>query len=162
MVEAALTTPGQVSTVRWSGSGKRDGKVYVRNQRLKAPQEQATSSNLTDLGWVAARTRFVRGTPASVDVAGREATLKCCGVGVARPHGHRWAPNPLNGSRVNVGTDPAAPAVIVSAVAGKARRRLMPSGRGGGAVVVRGRESRPHGEGPQRDRSVNAERGGRL
>jgi len=29
----------------------------VRNQRLKAPQEDSTSSNLADLGWVAARTR---------------------------------------------------------------------------------------------------------
>ena len=36
--EAALTTPGRASTVRWSGSGKQDGKVYVRNQRLNAPQ----------------------------------------------------------------------------------------------------------------------------
>ncbi|MGB8861714.1 MAG: hypothetical protein WCC60_20840 [Ilumatobacteraceae bacterium] len=33
-VEAALTTPGRASTVRWSWSGKRGGKVYVRNQRL--------------------------------------------------------------------------------------------------------------------------------
>jgi hypothetical protein len=37
--QAAPTTTGRASTVRWSGSGKRDGKVYVRNQRLNAPQE---------------------------------------------------------------------------------------------------------------------------
>ncbi len=36
---------------------------------------------------------------------------------------------------------------------GKARRRLMVSGRGGALVVVRGRESRPQGEGGQRVRS---------
>src|SRR5947199_4177544 len=37
--QAAPTKPGRVSTVRWSGSGKRDGKVYVRNQRSNASQE---------------------------------------------------------------------------------------------------------------------------
>ena len=37
-VEAALTTTGRASTVRWRGSGKRDAKVYARNQRQKAPQ----------------------------------------------------------------------------------------------------------------------------
>jgi hypothetical protein len=37
--QAAPTTTGRASTVRWSGSGKRDGKVYERNQRLNAPQE---------------------------------------------------------------------------------------------------------------------------
>ena len=37
--QAAPTTTGRASTVRWSGSGKRDGKVYVRNQRSNAPQE---------------------------------------------------------------------------------------------------------------------------
>ena len=55
--EAALTTTGRARTVRWRGSGKRDGKVYARNQRRKASQEKTTSSNLTDGGWVATRTR---------------------------------------------------------------------------------------------------------
>ena len=41
--EAALTTTGRASTVRWRGSGKRDGKVYARNQRQKASQEKTTS-----------------------------------------------------------------------------------------------------------------------
>ena len=44
-------------------------------------------------------------------------------------------------------------------VGGKARRRPMPSGWGGGPVVVRGRESRSHGEGVQRVRSIKADRG---
>ena len=163
-VEAALTTTGRASTARWSGSGERDGKAYVRNQRLNASQEQTTSSNLADLGWVAARTRTatVGGTPWSVDVAGREATVKACGVAVARLQGHSWAPTPSNGSRVNVGTIPAVPSPASSLlVGGKARRRPMPSGWGGGPVVVRGRESRSHGEGVQRVRSINADRGGR-
>jgi hypothetical protein len=54
------------------GSGKRDGTVYARNRRLNASQAQTTSSNLTDLGWAAARIRVLaRRTPRSVDVAGR-------------------------------------------------------------------------------------------
>jgi hypothetical protein len=36
--KAALTTTGQVGTARRPGSGKRDRKVYVRNQRSNAPQ----------------------------------------------------------------------------------------------------------------------------
>jgi hypothetical protein len=85
-----------------------------------------------------------------------------CGVAVAMLQGHSWAPTPSKGSRVNVGTVPAAPFPASGLlVGGKARRRLMPLGWDGGPVVVRGRESRSHGEGVQRDRSVNADRGGR-
>ena len=137
--------------------------MYVRNQRLNAPQERTTSSNLADMGWVAARTRRDRG-----ELLGRlmspawEATLKVCGVGVARPQGHSWAPNSSNGSRVNVGTfSPVPSPADLWVVGGKARRRRMLAGRGGGPVVVRGRESRSHGEGVQRVRSRRAERGGR-
>ena len=36
-VDAALTTTGHGSTVRWRGSGKQDGKVYASNQRRKTP-----------------------------------------------------------------------------------------------------------------------------
>lgn len=99
--QAAPTTTGRASTVRWSGSGKQDGKVYERNQRPNASQEQTTSSNLADLGWAAARTRawLARGTPGLVNVVGREATVKACGVVVARLQGHSWAPNPTSGSQ---------------------------------------------------------------
>ena len=97
--QAAPTTTGRVSTVRWLGSGKRDGKVYERNQRPNAPQEQTTSSNLADLGWAAARIRaLVRRTPWLVNVVGWEATVKACGVAVARLQGHSWSPNPTSGS----------------------------------------------------------------
>ncbi len=80
-------------TARRLGSGKRDGKVYVRNQRRNAPQ---AAHQLEPGGWGLGRGarplqaggrllgRFV--------VAGREATLKCCGVGVAMPQGYSWAP----------------------------------------------------------------------
>ena len=162
---AALTTTERASTVRWSGSGKQDGKAYVRNQRLNAPQEQTTSSNLTDLGWAATRTHttlVVRGTLRLGDVAGREATVNVCGVGVARLQGHSWSPTPSKGSRVNVGTtSPVPPLRAASTAGGKTRCRLMPVGWGGGSVVVRARESRVHGEGVQRVRSGTAECGGR-
>ena len=128
----------------------------MRNQRLKAPQEWTTSSNLADLGWVAARTRDMssRGTPWLGDVAGREAVVKVCGVAAAMLQGHSWVPIPSNGLKVNVGTIPVVPnPVSCQLPGGKVRRRLMPPGWGGGLVVVRGRESRPHGEGVQRDRS---------
>ena len=126
-----------------------------------ASQETSTSSNLADMGWAAAHIGAnARRTPRPDDVAGLEATMKGCGVVVARPQGHSWAPHPSSGSRVNVGTIPAAPSPTSSQLAGgKVRRRLMPPGWGGGPVVVRGRESRPHGEGVQRDRSDHAEQG---
>ena len=58
---------------------------------------------------------------------------------------------------VNVGTvlgPPSPPAG--QAGGGQARRRLMVVGWDGAPVVVRGRESRPHGEGGQRVRSRGA------
>ncbi len=105
----------------------------------------------------------VRGTPWSVKSVDWEATPNACGVGVAMLQGHSWAPTLSNGSRVNVGTIPTAPTSTSGLLAGdgKARCRLMPSGWGGGPVVVRDRESRLHGEGVQRVRSIVAERGGR-
>ena len=97
--QAAPTTTGRASTARWLGSGKRDGKVYVRNQRQNAPQEQTTSSNLADVGWVAARTRKDGGElPGWLMTSAQEATSKDCGVGVARPQGQSWAPNSSIGS----------------------------------------------------------------
>ena len=88
--------------------------------------------------------------------------MKVCGVTVARLQGHSWAPNPSNGSRMNVGTVPAAPfPASCSLAGGKVCRRPMPPGWGGGPVVVRGRESRLHGEGVQRVRRSKADRGGR-
>ena len=134
------------------------------NQRRKAPQVNPTSSNLTDAGWAAVHTRAgVFGELCDrFHVAGPEATVNVCGVAVAIPQGHSWTPPLSNGSKVNVGT---ISTVLYPAgsqlVGGKARCRLMPSGWGGGPVVVRGRESRSHGEGVQCVRSRRCERGGR-
>jgi len=134
----------------------------VRNQRLNAPQERSQLEP-GGLGLVSSAHLHgdaVRGTPWLGDVAGREATVNACGVAVAMLQGHSWAPTPSNGSTVNVGTIPAVPSPVGSLlVGGKARRRLMLSGWGGGPVVVRGRESRSHGEGVQRVRSIGANLG---
>jgi len=56
---------------------------------------------------------------------------------------------------VNVGTIPTPPyPPPIQGGGGQARRRLLAPGWGGALVVVRGRESRPHGEGGQRVRNV--------
>jgi hypothetical protein len=137
--------------------------VYVRNQCLKASQEQSTSSNLADLGWVAMRVREVCGQlPVSITVVGGEAMLKVCGVGMAKSQGQSWAPNLSSGHAVNVGTVPPVPSPASLGLAdGNARRRRMPVGQGGGPVVVRAGESPVHGEGVQWVRGRRAERGDR-
>ena len=140
----------------------------MRNQRLNASQETHqlepggcgldSNAHLHDGHGVV----VVWGTLGSGHVAGREATVNACGVVVAMLQGHSWAPTPSTGSRVNVGTIPMVPPHDPArVVVGKVRRRLMLLGWGGGPVVVRGRESRSHGEGVQRDRSIHAVRGGR-
>lgn len=88
--------------------------------------------------------------------------MKARGVTVAMPQGHSWAPTPDKRFKSERGNHPGGPqAIQPPAGDGKARRRLTPSGWGGGPVVVRGRESRPHGEGVQRIVSFEADRGGR-
>ena len=142
----------------------------MRNQRLNAPQEshqlEPGGSGLDSSAHPDHDTAecgvgvMVGGTPGLGDVAGQEAAVKICGVAAAMLQGHSWAPIPSNGSRVNVGTILAVPSPASGLlVGGKARRRLMLPGWGGGPVVVRGRESRSHGEGVQRVRSLAAERG---
>ena len=70
------------------------------------------------------------------------------------------AANPVKRIMANVGSAPRAPGCWWQS--GKARCRLTGAGRGGVRVVVRGRESRPHGEGGQQDRSIRSRLGGRA
>ena len=80
-----------------------------------------------------------------------EATVKACGVAVARPQGKSWTPIRSIRYTVNMGTAPRTPNPPTSQVGDEqVHRRLMTSGWDGGSVVVRGRESRLHGEGTQR------------
>ena len=99
--------------------------------------------------------------PRLVDIASQEAIPKVCDVGMAMLQGHNWTPNLSNGSRVNVGTISVAPQHLTGLLdAGKVRCRLIPPEWDGGPVVVRGRESRSHGEGVQRVRRIIATCGG--
>jgi hypothetical protein len=71
--------------------------------------------------------------------------------------GEELGTDPVERLMVNVGTATEPPTLSASqAASGKACRLLMARWRGGGSVVVRGRESRPHGEGTQRVRSAGA------
>jgi hypothetical protein len=74
--------------------------------------------------------------------------------------GVKPAANPVKRIMANVGSAPCAPGCWWRP--GKARCRPMRAGRGGVRVVVRGRESRPHGEGGQQDRSIRSRSGGRA
>ena len=97
-----------------------------------------------------------------IAVVDREATVKDCGVAVAMLQGQSWAPHPSSGFEVNVGTNLAVPSLdVLRAFSGKARCRLMLPGWDGGPVVVRGRESRLHGEGVQQVCSRQSRREGR-
>lgn len=156
-VGAALTTPGRVGTARRPGSGKRDGKVYVRNRWCKAPQ-LVTSSNLVDAGWerCAPTLLGVGNFRAGEGVLVREAGVKVCGVAAARPQGQSRAPSLLIDWLVNVGTVHGRPDRPRPAAGGAGASSADGCGRGGVRVVVRGRESRLHGEGEQRDRSCGA------
>src|SRR5215216_7470457 len=64
--------------------------------------------------------------------------------------GEELGADPVDRGVVNVGTVPVSPTR-----GGQARCRLMAPERGGGSVVVRGRESRPHGEGTQQVSSAD-------
>jgi hypothetical protein len=123
----------------------------VKNQRLNAPQEtNQLESGGSGLGCSAhPHGVAVGGTSWLVCLAGRKAIAKACGVAVAMLRGQSWAPTPSSGSRVNVGTIPPVPTVCPTrATAGKARRRPMLVGWGGGPVVVGGRKAGHMAKGP--------------
>ena len=88
--------------------------------------------------------------------------MKARGVVVAMSRGHSWAPTPDKRFKSERGNHPGGPRTApLFAGYGKARRRPMPPGWGGGFVVVRDRESRLHGEGIQRVRGIDAKQEGR-
>jgi hypothetical protein len=148
---AVLTTTGRVGTARRRGSGKRDEKVYERNQCLRLRKRRA-DSNLVDLGRYVVRTRREHGAGDSeagmFRPAGRPRGRSAAyswrsGRGVA---GH-LPRRSVRGERGNHLRPPSRLSVQDSG--GQARRWLLAVGWGGGFVVVGGRESRPHGEGSQ-------------
>lgn len=136
----------------------------MRNQRVE-PLNRPTSSNLADMGWVAARTErrcAGRELLAGADSPRWEATVNAHGVVVAMPLGQSWAPTPSIGCVVNVGTVRYRPSFVQPARKGAGSLPAVGAGRGGGSVVVAGvttrhggRESRPQGEGGQQVGSVD-------
>ena len=151
-VGAALTTPEHVGTARRCGSGQRDEKVYARNQcltPLNGPPAQI---------W---RIWAGRGAYPPPAVRGAGNFWSRCDN---RPGGHGEDLRRNRGDAAGVeldaslvdrlrderGNRPVSPSRPCS----QRGRRAGPSsaddtGRGGGSVVVGGRESRSHGEGSQ-------------
>jgi hypothetical protein len=151
---------GQHRQMAWVWQARPEGVRKKPTPERSSSKSHQLEPGGSGLGSGAHPRAYAEDSPSRIMSSAGEATVKDCGVTVAMSQGHSWTPHRSIGSRVNVGTIPAAPFPASSQpVGGKARRQLMPSGWGGGAVVVRGRESRPHGEGPQRDCSLSANRG---
>jgi hypothetical protein len=157
-VGAALTTPGRVGTARRCGSGQRDEKAYARNQcltPLNGPPAQIWRI------WLAAmRTRRRVAVPGNF-------WPRCDN----RSGGHGEDPQFNRGDAAGVeldaslvdrlrderGNRPVSPSLPCSQRGGRAGTSSADgTGRGGGSVVVRGRESRSHGEGSQQVSSRSA------
>jgi hypothetical protein len=148
--QAALTTPGRPGTARQLVPGKRDGKV-CESDVLKPLNTRPAPT-----WWIWAGegcTPDARATPKSL----RKGRPGGHGEGLRRTHGEapgaQLGTHPIERFKVNVGTTRRRP----PANAPRGRWEGSPSADGVGGdivpVVVRGRESRPHGEGGQRDRS---------
>ncbi len=85
------------------GTGRHCQTARVRQARQRGvtrvnqwlnPLKRGTSSNLVDMGWAAVCVDSIdeKTTPTSVLDADQEATMKVCGVVVARPQGQSWTP----------------------------------------------------------------------
>src|ERR1700712_1287656 len=106
------------------------------------------------MGWIAAHAHFTWATPTS----GSTPRPGGHGESLRRTHGEaagaELGTDPTNRLMVNVGTILALPSRCPTwAGGGKVRCRLMAPEWDGALVVVRGRESRPLGEGGQQFRS---------
>ncbi len=146
-VGAALTTVGRAGTARRPSahSARRRGTTKV-NQWLN-PLKRCAGSNLVDMGRDAVHVGGAvrrRGLRSRINMPGGEAMPNGCGVGMAMLQGEELGVHPVDRHGVNVGT------IIRPPRLGQARCRLRVWLWDGGSVVVRGRESRPHGEGTQR------------
>ena len=127
----------------------------VREEPVLKLLKSPASSNPVDSGWYAVRTNMVGlcwELRCGLRSLASEATMNVCGVVVAMPQGHSWAPPLPTGSQVFVGTIVRFPIGCPSQgrQVGLARRQPMALRWGGGAVVVRAGESLAHGEGLQR------------
>lgn len=126
------------------------------NQWLKL-RNRGTGSNLVDMGRVAVCAEWVYdeatfGTAMDAWLEGHEESLRRTRDDAA---GAKLGTSPTDRDTGNMGTLPGLPFPTCSQyVDGQGRARPLGLAGGGVAVVVRGRESRPHGEGRQRVRSI--------
>jgi hypothetical protein len=164
---AALTTARRTGTTRRfsARSARRKGVTRVNQwlNPLKSGRRLQPGGCGPDRSARRPATLAGRGLRSRSNAVGGEAARKVCGVLVAMLQGEELDANPVDRDVVNVGTVPKPPVPSPRlGGGGQVRCRLMASGRGGGSVVVRGRESRPHGEGTQRaGRAVAGMPGGR-
>lgn len=153
------SSPDKAGTVQYCQMGrvrrtKREGVTRV-NQWLKL-RNRGTGSNLVDVGRDVVHAERTNGEATSETVidagsGGREESLRRTRGDAA---GAELGTDPVDRHTVNMGTLPGLPdPVRIQRVAGQGHRHLMGPVGGGAAVVVRGRESRPHGKGRQQGRS---------
>jgi hypothetical protein len=143
------SSPDNDGTVRYCQTdrvrqARREGAA--RANQWQNPLKRGSGSNLVDVGRDAAHVGLDgRATPWPVFRGWRggheEGLRRTCGEAA----GEKLGAVPVDRSSVNVGTVLGLPAR-----GGQARCRLLALGWDGAFVVVRGRESRPHGEGRQR------------
>jgi len=147
-----------------AGAGQHYRMVRVRQARQDGVREEPVlkllkspaSSNPVDLGWYAVRTNTIGlcwELRCGLRSLASEATVKVCGVVVAMPQGHSWAPPLPTGTQVNVGTSVRFPA---SSSPPGAADRVGASSTDDLAVGRRGRSS-PSGGKPRAWRRAPAD-----
>jgi hypothetical protein len=139
------------------GPASETGRCNTHEPAVEPPQAGNTGSNLVDMGRLAAKREPV--IPGQADwrrrvSARRQGHEERLRRTRGKAAGEELGTTPVDWSVVNVGTISGLPSPPASQVGdGQARRQLLAPRWGGVLVVVRGRESRPHGEGGQRVRS---------
>jgi hypothetical protein len=158
--ERAASSPDNDETYRYCQTVRarlaRWECVTQVNQWLN-PRKRGTGSNLVDMGRAAVHAEPGHGeaTPTTaMDVGGGG-----CEEGLRRTRGEAAGEEldaaPIDRHTVNMGTVPVSTVrARIRRGGGQARRQLTGPGWGGVAVVLRARQSRAHGEGPQHVRSL--------
>ena len=161
------SSPDKAGTIQYCQMGRvrrtrREGVTKV-NQWLNL-RNRGSGSNLADVGRAAVRAERTNGEATSgtaIDAGpgGREESLRRTRGDAA---GAELDTAPADRHTVNMGTLPCSPYPgCIQQSGGQGHRRPTGAAGGGAAVVVRGRESRPHdrdvdGEGRQRVRNEGA------